>query len=96
MASSDSHGESLLQHLLFVLIILCFICSKKGTSPSSSSFSCCDISAATKREPPLSRRQLLPETTTMINSPGFLGSSRSGALEIQTEGCSESADGGEA
>lgn len=56
--SSDSHSESLLQHLVFVLIILCFICSEKGTSPSSSSnFSCCDISAAIPQQ-----RQLLLET----------------------------------
>lgn len=60
MTSSDSHRESLLQHLLFVLIILCFTCLKKGTSPSSSSFSCGDISAAVKCKPSLSRRQLSP------------------------------------
>lgn len=63
MTSSDSHSESLLQHLLFVLIILCFICSKKGTSPSSSSFSCSNISAATEHKPSLSRRQILLETS---------------------------------
>lgn len=51
--SSDSRRESLLQHLLFVLIILRFIRSKKGTSPSSPSFSCGDISAAIKHEPSL-------------------------------------------
>lgn len=55
--SSDSHSESLLQHLVFVLIILCFICSEKGTSPYSSNFSFCDISAATPQQ-----RQLLLET----------------------------------
>lgn len=87
--SSDSHSESLPQHLVFVLIILCFICSEKGTSPSSSNFSCCDISAAIPQQ-----RQLLLETH---NNDEFL---RRSSFPLHrstgnTEGCAKPEGGGD-